>query len=90
MRDFMRKGESAPVHDTFPLTVVPMQLACSGLQLKSSAERSFVQLQAVVVSSGSPCTKLFPIRGILQVKYMRRGNEGGEKISSDVVRMRKR
>lgn len=53
-----------------------MQLAWSGLQLKSSAERSFVQMQAVVVSSGSPCTKVFPIRGILQVKYMRRKNEG--------------
>ena len=53
-----------------------MQLACSGLQLKSSAERSFVQMQAVVVSSGSPCTKLFPIHGILQVTFIRRENEG--------------
>lgn len=56
-----------------------MQLAWSGLQLKSSAERSFVQMQAVVVSSGSPCTKVFPIRGILQVKSVRREN-GGDQI----------
>lgn len=59
-----------------------MQLACSGLQLKSSAERFFVQMQAVVVSSGSPCTKVFPVHGILQVKDMRKRNEGGKKEKS--------
>lgn len=35
-----------------------------------------MQTQAVVVvSSGSPCTKLFPRHGILQVKYARGENQ---------------
>lgn len=59
----MGKADGAQFRDTFPLTVVAMQLVWSGLQLKSNRTRG--TLLCANASSGSsilwvPCTKMFP------------------------------
>lgn len=61
--EFMGTADGAQFRDTFPLTVVPMQLVWSGLQLKSNRTRG--TLLCANASSGSsilwvPCTEMFP------------------------------